>query len=95
MPYDNRTLESSKHVAHLILHRVWKSRPFRLDSSFGNLAYMGFQIGISFIARIAIPFVVGGGVGMGVFVAMVILAIPVTGALSFGWHCKLEMRNND
>ena len=57
---------------------------------------MGLQVGISFIARIAIPFVVVGGAGMGVFVAIIIvLAIPVTGALSFGWHCKLEMRNND
>lgn len=95
MPYDDRTLESSKHVAHFILHGVWESRPFRLDGSFGNLAYMGFQIGISFIARIAIPFVGGGGgggAGMGVFVAIIILVIPVTGALSLGRHCKLDMK---
>ena len=52
---------------------------------------MGLQIGISFIARIAIPFVVGGA-GMGVFVAIIIaLAIPVASALSFGGHCKLDM----
>ena len=92
MPYDNRTLESSKHVAHLILHWVWESRPLRFDGSFRNLAYMGLQIGISFIARIAIPFVVGGA-GMGVFVAIIIvLAIPVASALSFGGHCKLDMK---
>lgn len=92
MPYNDRTLESSKHVAHLILHGVWESRPFRLDGSFGNLAYMGFQIGISFITRIAIPFVGGGGAGMGFFVAIIILAISVASALSFGGHCKSDMK---
>lgn len=91
MSYDNRTLEGSKHVAHLVLHGLRESRPFGLDGSFRNLAYMGLQVGISFIARIAIPFVVGGA-GMGVFVAIImVLAIPVASALSFGGHCKLDM----
>lgn len=52
LPYNDRALDSSKHIPDLFLDRLRKRRPLGLDSSFGDLPNLRFKVSKALIARI-------------------------------------------